>query len=242
MTVRRAVLAVLGVVLAHVLLIAVALAALLVMVPAGAAGKSPPAPFAKGGQGGFAIPPEATRWRAELTRQAHAQWGLDAPVPALAAQVHQESGWRADAVSRVGAQGMAQFMPATARWWCEVNRLTVADCQPSNPRWALRAVVGYDKWLWDRLGAAGEPYRDAVKGRGARLWATLRSYNGGLGHWHAESRLAAGPLRTHIDAACGRARRAVVHCAENLGYPRRILFDLQPRYAAWGPLWPVPDE
>lgn len=191
------------------------------------------------------VPPAAAAWRAELTRAAHAQWGLDAPVAAFAAQVHQESGWRADAVSRVGAQGMAQFMPATARWWCQVNRLTVAECQPSNPRWALRALVGYDRWLWDRLGAAGEPYRGAVEGRaarGARLWATLRSYNGGLGHWQAESRLAAGPLRSQIDAACGRARRAPVHCAENLHYPRRILIELQPRYAAWGPVWSVPTE
>ena len=230
MTVRRAVLAVLGV----VLLIAVALAALLVMVPAGAAEKSPPAPFAKGGRGGFAPSPAATRWRAELTRQAHAQWGLDAPVPALAAQVHQESGWRADAVSRVGAQGMAQFMPATARWWCDLHRLSATDCRPANPRWALRALVGYDRWLWDRLAAAGNP--------SDRLWATLRSYNGGLGHWQAESRLAAGPLRTHIDAACGRARRAPGHCPENLGYPRRILFDLQPRYSTWGAVWSVPAE
>jgi soluble lytic murein transglycosylase-like protein len=230
LTVRRAVLAVLGV----VLLIAVALAALLVMVPAGAAEKSPPAPFAKGGRGGFAPSPAATRWRAELTRQAHAQWGLDAPVPALAAQVHQESGWRADAVSRVGAAGMAQFMPGTARWWCDLNRLSATDCRPANPRWALRALVGYDKWLFDRLGAAGEP--------SDRLWAALRAYNGGLGHWQAEARLAAGPLRSQIDAACGRARRAPVHCAENLGYPRRILAELQSRYSTWGAVWSVPAE
>lgn len=194
---------------------------------------------------GAQVPAEAARWRAELTRQAHAQWGLDAPVPALAAQVHQESGWRADAVSRVGAAGMAQFMPATARWWCEITATAAAECQPRNPRWALRALVGYDKWLFDRLGSAGAPYRDAGhedQGRGARLWAALRSYNGGLGHWQAESRLAAGPLRHQIDAACGRAKRAAVHCAENLGYPHRILTVLQPRYAAWGPVWPAPDE
>ena len=31
------------------------------------------------------------------------------------------------------------------------------------------------------------------------------------------------------------ARRSPVHCAENLGYPHRILNVLQPRYLAWGP-------
>ena len=35
------------------------------------------------------IPAAAHKYRAELTRAAHAQWGLDAPIAALAAQVHQ---------------------------------------------------------------------------------------------------------------------------------------------------------
>ena len=69
------------------------------------------------------------------------------------------------------------------------------------------------------------------------MWVALRSYNGGLGHWQAEAartglRL---PTRWQVDAACGTARRAMVHCAENLGYPHRILTVLQPRYLQWGP-------
>lgn len=183
-------------------------------------------------------PAAAAPWRAELTRAAHTEWGLDAPIAALAAQVHQESGWNAQAVSRVGARGMAQFMPATATWWCQLNRLAPGECQPHNPRWALRALVGYDKWLWDRLKQAQQP----PDGAAARMWATLRSYNGGLGHWQAEARLAAGPARHQVDAACGRARRHPTHCAENLGYPRRILATLQPRYATWGPGLPIQPE
>ena len=62
------------------------------------------------------VPPEAHRYRLTLVREAQRAWGLDAPVAALAAQVHQESGWRPDAVSRVGARGLAQFMPATTLW------------------------------------------------------------------------------------------------------------------------------
>ncbi|MBY0466660.1 MAG: transglycosylase SLT domain-containing protein, partial [Burkholderiales bacterium] len=54
------------------------------------------------------VPAAAHKYRAELTRAAHSQWGLDAPIAALAAQVHQESGWQPNAVSHVGAQGMAQ--------------------------------------------------------------------------------------------------------------------------------------
>lgn len=175
------------------------------------------------------VPAQAARYRAELVRAAHTQWGLDAPVAALAAQVHQESGWRPDAVSHVGARGMAQFMPATATWWCALNGLGTAACQPHNPTWALRALVGYDKYLFDRT-----PVR---YGERDRMWVALRSYNGGLGHWQKEAAVSgtAQPSRSQVDAACGKARRAAVHCKENLGYPHHILVVLQPRYAAWGP-------
>ena len=173
------------------------------------------------------VPAKAASYRAELTRAAHSQWGLDAPIAALAAQVHQESGWRPEAVSRVGAAGMAQFMPATAAWWCALNKLSPSECQPTNATWALRSLAGYDKYLWDRVPARFDA-RD-------RMWVTLRGYNGGLGHWQAEARLASTNTRRAIDAACGRARRHASHCAENLGYPERILVQLQPRYAAWGP-------
>ena len=40
--------------------------------------------------------------------------------------------------------------------------------------------------------------------------------------------------RQAVDSACGKARRHSSFCPENLGYPRRILTLLQPRYLAWG--------
>ena len=174
------------------------------------------------------VPPEAARYRAELTRAAHSQWGLDAPVAVLAAQVHQESAWRPQAVSRVGARGLAQFMPGTARWWCGREGTAAADCQPHNPVWALRALVGYDKYLFDRAPAR---YSERDK-----MHVALRAYNGGLGHWQAEAKATGLPQPTvdQVAAACGRASRHASHCSENLGYPARILGILQPRYAAWG--------
>lgn len=171
------------------------------------------------------VPDAAHRYRADLTRAARLHWGLNAPVATFAAQIHQESGWRPDAVSRVGATGMAQFMPATARWWCTLNGMGPLKCQPRNPVWAMRSLVGYDKWLYDRVYGANEF---------DRMWAALRSYNGGLGHWQAEARNARKGGRAAIDAACGSARRHPVHCKENLGYPRRILLTIQPRYESWG--------
>lgn len=170
--------------------------------------------------------PAAHQHRAELTRAARLHFGLDAPVPMLAAQIHQESAWRNSAVSPVGAQGLAQFMPATARDWCP--RVAGVACNPFNPTWAFRAQAGYMHQL---MQAAPARYSEFD-----RAWVALRAYNGGLGHWQAEARAtrAAQPTRAQVDAACGQARRSPRHCAENLGYPQRILVDLQPRYAAWG--------
>lgn len=173
-----------------------------------------------------APPRAATMQRADLTRIAHSAWGLNAPIPLFAAQIQQESGWNPAAVSRVGAQGAAQFMPATTRWWCALNQLTPEACQPTNIVWAMRALVGYDLWLYQRVQGTDEF---------DRLWAALRSYNGGLGHWQQEAALAKPLLtRSAIDAACGRASRSPVHCPENLGYPERILLQHQARYAIWG--------
>ena len=174
------------------------------------------------------VPQAAQQFRPLLLRTAHAAWGLDAPVAVFAAQVHQESAWRPDAVSHVGAQGMAQFMPATTRW-IATQAPELAAQQPFSPAWALRALVTYDRWLYERTPAHYPP-RD-------RMWVALRAYNGGLGHWQAEARTLGVrlPTRVQVDAACGLARRAPVHCAENLGYPQRILVVLQPRYLPWGP-------
>lgn len=174
------------------------------------------------------VPPAAQQHRALLTRTAHAVWGLDAPIPVFAAQVHQESAWRPEAVSHVGAQGLAQFMPATTRWISTIDP-ALASQQPFNTGWALRAMVVYDLWLYERTPARYAP-RD-------RMWVALRAYNGGLGHWQKEAAVTgtAQPSRAQVDAACGQARRAAAHCQENLGYPHRILIVLQPRYLQWGP-------
>lgn len=178
------------------------------------------------GLGAQTLPSAAHQHRAELTRAARLAFGLDAPVPLLAAQIHQESGWRANAVSPVGAQGLAQFMPATARDWCP--RVQGVDCNPFNATWAFRAQAGYMAQL---LAAAPTRYVEYD-----RYWVALRAYNGGPGHWQAEARATghAQPTRPQVDAACGQARRSPRHCPENLHYPQRILAELQPRYAAWG--------
>lgn len=179
-----------------------------------AAEKSPPSPPLT--KGGVSIPHDAARYRADLTRSARLAWGLDAPVATFAAQIHQESAWRADARSPVGAQGLAQFMPATERWIDGVYDL--GDGGAWNPTWAMRALTRYDRWIWDRLAGAGKPCE--------RMAATLRGYNGGLGWVQKEARTG---------RPC-EAFRSAANCRENLDYPRRILGVLEPAYvrAGWG--------
>lgn len=170
------------------------------------------------------IPRRCLQYRSDLTREARLVQGLSSPVPVYAAQMHQESGCNPQATSPVGAIGMAQFMPGTADWIGGIDP-ALANPQPTNPRWAMRALVRYDTWLLDRVRSDGEY---------GLYWAMLRSYNGGLGHWQAEAKLAGSARRDQVDGACGKAKRSPKHCPENLDYPRRILNLLQPLYRGWG--------
>lgn len=174
------------------------------------------------------IPPIAHKYRADLTRSARLSWGMDAPIATFAAQVHQESGWNAHAVSRVGAKGLAQFMPATADWIGGINP-ELAQRQPDNPTWALRALTAYDRWLWERIKADTPCDRMAM---------VLSSYNGGLGWLIRDKDKAQGAggdrnlwWRQVETFNAGRSREAF---AENRGYPVRIIQKIQPTYAAWG--------
>ncbi|MGE4536650.1 MAG: transglycosylase SLT domain-containing protein [Desulfovibrio sp.] len=174
------------------------------------------------------VPQRAMRYRAELIRNARVAWGLSAPVATFAAQVHQESGWRADAKSPVGAAGMAQFMPTTGRWIAGLFPELAAN-EPYNPSWALRALVTYDKWLWDRVSG-----RDACQ----RMAMALSAYNGGLGWVQRDKSLTGqqggdalvwfGQVETH------NAGRSAAAFRENRGYPRRILGRLEPLYIRSG--------
>lgn len=175
------------------------------------------------------IPQQAQKHRALLTREARAQWGMDAPVATFAAQIHQESAWRENAVSKAGAQGLAQFMPATARWLPEVAPAT-GEPMPFSPSWAIRAMVTYDRWLFRRIVA----WTDCDR------WAfALSAYNGGLG-WvqrdKAVTRAKGMDPNTYTHVAMHNAGRSAANFKENRGYPTRILGPLTNLYraAGWG--------
>ena len=179
------------------------------------------------GQAAAQVPPVAEQYRRELTRIAISVWGLDAPVALLAAQIEQESAWRPNAISPVGAAGLTQFMPATARDVSERYRLGPAT--PWDPRWAMHAQSVY---LRELRGLVSN-----TRNESERMAFALSAYNGGLGHVRRRQALSPDPGRC-LGLTCDIRPPGVsaANQAENRAYPRRILLVLMPRYhaAGWG--------
>jgi soluble lytic murein transglycosylase-like protein len=176
------------------------------------------------------VPQAAEQHRRTLVRSAHAEWGLDAPIATFAAQVHQESHWNSTANSKAGAQGLAQFMPATAQWMAQ-SYPELGKKQPYSPAWSLRAMVLYDSYLFARNSAVTACERWAM---------TMAAYNGGQGWVNRDRKLAisAGddPQRWFGSIEKHNAGRSAANFRENRDYPRKILRRWEPVYiaAGWG--------
>ena len=65
------------------------------------------------------------------------------PIELVAAIIDEESGWNPQAVSKKGAAGIMQLMPATARRFGVRNRFVVQD--------NIRGGVAYLAWLKQRF-------------------------------------------------------------------------------------------
>lgn len=117
------------------------------------------------------IPVKAYHYREYLIKESRFVWGLEAPSSYFAAQIHTESLWNEKAKSFVGAMGLTQFMPETAKWIGSVYK-ELKDGSPYNPKWAIRAMVRYNKYHFDKIQAVDFENRLAF---------TFSAYNGGLG-------------------------------------------------------------
>lgn len=174
------------------------------------------------------IPDASVRYRVQLERAAGAQFGMQAPVARIAAQIHQESAWRTTARSKY-AQGLSQFTPTTAAWLPQVCP-EVGPADPWDAGWSMRAVVCYDAWLHDRARGATPCDRWAM---------TLSAYNGGESARDREIRMAYeardDPRQWFGQVERQRSRSAAAW-QENRDYVRRILLRLEPAYLAEG--WP----
>ena len=187
--------------------------------------------LAMAGQALAAIPPAAERYRAALLSTAEDVFGRDAPTATWAAQIAQESTWREDALSIRGAQGIAQFMPATARAMATAYP-ELRPPQPWDPIWSLRAHA-----LLTREN--DRRYRPGRSECSAGLFG-LAAYNGGPTALDREINLcrAAGtacdPYRWffHVD---GHRSRSLAAFAENRDYVLRV-YQRSAEYVAagWG--------
>lgn len=170
------------------------------------------------------VPRGALIYRSELTREARLVYGLNAPVAVFGAQIHQESSWNPDARSAF-ANGLAQFTPQTADWISGVYK-QLGPAQPTNPGWAMRALLLYDKKL-----------NDAVKlfdSTCDRWLFSLSDYNGGAGRRIRRQGLSLQPgnysITGFINPGISESNQR-----ENEGYGPKILRVLQPLYSSWGP-------
>jgi len=174
------------------------------------------------------IPSTANGYQRELTRIVQQEWGMNGRVAVHAAQIHQESAWRANVDSPVGAQGLSQFMPSTSAWIAEIYP-DLGAAAPYSPGWAMRAQTRYNRWHWQRLSSAADQ---------CQRWAmALSAYNGGLGWVYRDQKLAraAGdPPGVWFGSVEKYTNRASWALRENRHYVRHILLTLTPRYTRAG--------
>lgn len=182
-----------------------------------------------------AIPEASALYRHRVEQAVADVWGVNASPARLAAQLHQESAWKPNARSPgVGAQGIAQFMPATAKWIAEQFPDKLGKFDPWDAQQAILAAAIYDKWLLDRIQPIGWTRMSEC----TRWNFALRGYNGGE-LWLLRERgltvAGRGDANDWRSVEKFRARGQAAH-KENTHYPRRILLVLEPAYIAAG--WP----
>lgn len=131
-----------------------------------------------------------------LTRQYADLYGFDWRL--VVSQMYQESRFDPQAKSWVGAKGLMQVMPRTAR---ELELVNLDD-----PETGLHAGVKYLDWLMQRF----EPELPISD----RTWFALASYNAGLGHVR-DARILARQKGWDPDRWFDNVERAMLLLAQN---------------------------
>ncbi|MCP1375372.1 transglycosylase SLT domain-containing protein [Dyella lutea] len=174
------------------------------------------------------VPEVSAMYRRWVEQAVAEEWGVDGSPARLAAQVHQESRWDASARSPVGAEGLTQFMPSTARWIAQKFPDKLGQFDPADPQQALLAAAVYDAWLVKR-----NPGVTACDS-----WAFgLSAYNGGekyLGIEQAKARAAHRDPDMWFGNVAAMRARSLPAWRQNRDYVQRILLELEPAYIAAG--------
>lgn len=128
------------------------------------------------------------------------------------AQIQQESAGDPNAVSPVGALGLAQFMPLT---WEDMKRAGVVPkgASPRDARHAIQAQAYYMSRL-SRFWSSPRPDSDRIR-------LALASYNAGAGNIH-KSQVACGNPSGYSDIMGCLSMVTGRHATETLGYVPHI--------------------
>ena len=170
------------------------------------------------------VPPAALKYRADLTREAHFVFGLNAPIDYLAGQIQQESGWRPGITAWDNGRGLAQFMDPTAEWISERYQ-ELGEPQPYNPLWAIRAMVRLDAYNAGRVAAATP----------CDQWgAALKAYNAGLGFVLRAQKRSSVPGKWFGSTEKINVGQSAKNFEYSRLYPRWIVFKHALKYSAWG--------
>ena len=165
----------------------------------------------------------------ELVRKYSDRYGFDWRL--VTAQMYQESRFNPQAKSHIGARGLMQLMPRTAK--------SMGVKNISDPASSIQGGIKYMDWLRDRF--------DSDLPISERLWFTLAAYNAGAGHVQDARRLA-GQLGHDPDRWFGHTEQAMLLLAKkkyarkarygfvNGKEPVNYVRDIKQRFAAYADL------
>jgi len=165
----------------------------------------------------------------ELVRKYSNRYGFDWRL--VTAQMYQESRFDPQAKSHIGARGLMQLMPRTAK--------SMGVKNISDPASSIQGGIKYMDWLRDRF--------DSDLPISERLWFTLAAYNAGAGHVQDARRLA-GQLGHDEDRWFGHTEQAMLLLAKkkyaskarygfvNGKEPVNYVRDIKQRFAAYADL------
>lgn len=146
----------------------------------------------------------------KLFKSSWARWMPGHQYQWLKAQCWQESRFKPLAVSPVGAKGLCQFMPGTAK---EVSKALNTRMNVYSPKWSIEAAAYYDHKLY-RFWFSERPIHD-------RLNLMLASYNAGAGNVLKSQRKCNGEVLYQEIIACLPSVTGH-HSKETIDYVRNI--------------------
>jgi hypothetical protein len=152
-----------------------------------------------------------------VIREARYHIGMDAPAHDFMGQIEIESNCNPKAIGPTGDIGLGQFNWDTASWLQKKEkalREIAVKARPLNPAWSIRAVVLFDRWLYENVDCRDWHY-------------AFRAYNGGLTLMNKEIARAGTCFHKAVEKKCRRniietAKGNLNLCQINIYYPYRV--------------------